>query len=230
MSQEQFNRTQPIPLSGRTLPPASSSRRLYWLAGAIVLAGLGSSYYWYVRYGRAPQVHPESAQFRALAEPRLELIEGLQSYESETPLRQALEAAGYTVQRRELKRPPSIKYPPRQMVTLMVNGYRHLQVDGQLGLEFFNDRLMEVDFRPDDPAAYAPRLHRLLPGLVRGRTGHAELREGELRVWTNVDLAKSRVGGSLRTEALVLWQDLRLIRQRDDWDARFSQIPPPAPD
>lgn len=228
MSQEQFSRTQPILLPGKNLPPSRSRRPLYWLAGAIVLAGLGASY-WYAEYVRGPQPHPESAQFRALAEPRLELIEGLQSYESETPLRQALEAAGYTVQRRELKRPPSAKYPPRQMVTLTVDGYRHLQVEGQLGLEFFNDRLMEVDFRPDDPAAYAPRLHRLLPGLVRGRTGHAELRDGELRVWANVDLARSRVGGSLRTEALVLWQDLRLIRQRDDWDARFSQIPPPAP-
>ena len=228
MSQEQFSRTQPILLPGKNPPPSRSRRPLYWLAGAIVLAGLGASY-WYAEYARGPQLHPESAQFRALAEPRLELIEGLKSYESEVPLRQALEAAGYSVQRRELKRPPSPKYPPRQMVTLTVDGYQHLQVEGQLGLEFFNDRLMEVDFRPDDPAAYAPRLHRLLPGLVRGRTGHAELREGELRVWTNVDLAKSRVGGSLRTEALVLWQDLRLIRQRDDWDARFSQIPPPAP-
>lgn len=229
MSQEQFSRTQPIPLPGSTPVRPPQRRSLYWLSAAIVVAGLGASY-WYARMSRGPQPHPDSAQFRALAEPRLELIEGLQSYESEMPLRQALETAGYTLQRRELKRPPSPKYPPRQMVTLTVDGYRHLEVEGQLGLEFFNDRLMEVDFRPDDPAAYAPRLHRLLPGLALGRTGHAELREGELRVWSNVDLAKSRVGGSLRTEALVLWQDLRLIRQRDDWDARFSQIPPPAPD
>lgn len=116
------------------------------------------------------------------------------------------------------------------MVTLTVEGYPHLGTAGVLVLEFFNDRLMEVDFRPDDPSRYTARLHREYPLLKRGRTGHAEWRTSMLRIWSTVDLAKSKVGRTLGSEGVVLWQDLRLIQQRDDWDARFGHIPVPAPD
>ena len=50
-----------------------------------------------------------------------------------------------------------------------------------------------------------------------------------LQTLHTVDLAKSKVGRTLGSDGVVLWQDLRLIQQRDDWDARFGHIPPPAP-
>lgn len=229
MDQEPFSRTQPIPLPGRRLAAPLPKRPLYLLAGAIVLAGLFSAWWW-DRATRPPPEHPETPAFEARLEPRLELLDGLRSFDSEDSIRGPLEAVGLEVQRRELSRPWSERYPTRQLVTLSVSNYQLLGVSGELNLEFFNDRLMEADFRPDDPASFAPRLHKALPGLERGRTGQAELVDGDLRVWSNVDLARSRVGGSLRTEALVLWQDLRLIRQRDDWDARFGHIPSPIAD
>jgi len=227
MDEDKFSRTQPIPLPGRRLPLQMPKPPLYLLAGAILLVGVLVSWWW-SRANRPAAQHPETAAFEALLEPRLELIDGFRSYDGEDSIRTPLEAAGLSVERRVLRRPPSERYPPRSLVTLVVNGYRHLGTDGQLTFEFFNDRLMEIDFRPDDPAAYAPRLRQTFPGLKRDRVGHAEAVDGDLRVWANVELAKSRVGGSLRTDALVIWQDLRLVRQRDDWDERFGSIPVPA--
>ena len=133
------------------------------------------------------------------------------------------------MRREVVERPESDRYPPRRLASFTIEGYRHLDETGTLVLEFFNRRLMEVDFRPDDPARYAPRLHRRYPALTRDRIGYVEWAEGDARIWASVDLAKSKVGRTLGTEGTVLWQDLRLIRQRDDWDARFGHIPPPAP-
>ena len=227
MDQDKFSRTQPIPLPGRRLPRPVPPKPLYLLAGAIVLVGVLVSWWW-SRTHSAPPRHPETAAFEAPLEPRLDLVDGFRSGDGQDAVRTPLEAAGLSVERRVLRRPPSERYPPRELTSLVVGGYRHLGVDGQLTLEFFNDRLMEIDFRPDDAAVYARRLHEAMPGLKRDRVGHAELVDGDRRIWSNVDLAKSRVGGSLRTEGLVIWQDLRLIRQRDDWDERFGSIPAPA--
>lgn len=227
MDQDKFSQTQPIPLPGRRRPRPVPRRVLYLLAGAIALIGVLVSWWW-SRSQALPPEHPETGAFEAVLEPRLDLLDGFRSYDGEDAIRTPLEAAGLSVERRVLRRPPSERYPPRSMVTLVVSGYRHLGSDGQLTFEFFNDRLMEIDFRPDDPSAYAPRLHAAVPGLKRDRVGQAELIDGDRRVWSNVDLARSRVGGSLRTDALVIWQDLRLIAQRDDWDERFGSIPVPA--
>lgn len=224
MDEDKFSRTQPIPLPGRII---LSRRPLYALAGAILVAGVATTWWW-MEQRRPPPEHPETAAFEAVQEPRIDLLDGLRSYEAEAAVRVPLEAAGLQIERRVLRRPPSERYPPRVLASLVVNGYRHLGVDGQLTLEFFNDRLMEADFRPADSDQYARQLRAAMPQLKRDRVGHAEWSDGTLRVWSNVELARSRVGGSLRTDALVLWQDLRLIRQRDDWDARFGAIPVPA--
>lgn len=224
MDEDKFSRTQPIPLPGRIILPR---RPLYVLAGAILVAGLATTWWW-TKNNRPPPLHPETAAFEAVQEPRIDLLDGLRSYEAEAAVRLPLEAAGLQIERRVLRRPPSERYPPRVLVSLSVENYRHLSVDGQLTLEFFNDRLMEADFRPNDPDRYARQLRAAMPQLKRDRVGHAEWSDGTLRVWSNVELARSRVGGSLRTDALVIWQDLRLIAQRDDWDARFGAIPVPA--
>ncbi|MES2684069.1 MAG: hypothetical protein V4650_11170 [Pseudomonadota bacterium] len=204
------------------LPPTP----LLLLAAGIVLAGAVASW-WFMRSQSPPPAHPETALFRQIEEPRLLLAEVFRSYDSEAAVATPLEAAGLKVQRRTLERPHSERYPPRRITTFTVEGYRHLDCEGTLVLEFFNDRLMEADFRPDDAARYAPRLHRATPGLRRDRNGHAELMTGVLRIWSTVDLAKSKVGRTLGSDGVVLWQDTRLIAQRDDWDARFGSIPVP---
>ncbi|MES2884381.1 MAG: hypothetical protein V4709_06230 [Pseudomonadota bacterium] len=198
------------------------------MAAAIVLIGIGAAW-WFQQTHQAPQPHPETVLFRGIEEPRAVLAEAFRSYDSEAAVATALEAAGLSVQRKVLERPFNPRHPPRRIASFTINGYKHLDCEGVLVLEFFNDRLMEADFRPDDPGRYAPRLHRAVPDLQRGRTGHAEWVAPPLRLWSTVDLAKSKVGRTLGSDGVVLWQDLRLIAQRDDWDARFGHIPVPAP-
>ena len=200
------------------------------LALAAVIAVIGMACAWWFQHSRQPpQAHPETALFLALAEPREILADAFRSYDSEAAVATTLSAAGLNMQRKMLERPFNPRHPPRRIASFTINGYKHLDCEGTLVLEFFNDRLMEADFRPDDPGRYAPRLHREIAGLKRDRTGHAELVAGALRIWSTVDLAKSKVGRTLGSDGVVLWQDTRLTAQRDDWDARFGHIPVPAP-
>lgn len=209
----------------RRLPP----KPLLFLAAGIAAVGIGAAW-WFGQSRVPPPPHVETALFRAIEEVRVPLAEAFRSYDSEAAIAIQLESAGLVVQRQVIERPASGQHPPRRMASFTIQGYRHLDCAGTLVLEFFNNRLMEADFRPDDPARYAPRLHQAVPGLQHGRTGHAEWVQAPLRVWSTVDLAKSKVGRTLGSEGVVLWQDLRLIAQRDDWDARFGHIPAPAPD
>ena len=220
MSEPDHENVHAVPRS--KLPPTP----LLLLAAGIVLAGVVAAW-WFMRSASPPPAHPETMLFRQIEEPRLLLAEVFRSYDSETAVATPLEAAGLIVQRSVLERPQSERYPPRRITTFTVEGYRHLDCEGTLVLEFFNDRLMEVDFRPDDAARYSPRLHRAVPQLRGIGTGHAEFTAAPLRIWSSVDLAKSKVGRTLGSEGVVLWQDLRLTAQRDDWDARFGSIPVP---
>ena len=207
-------------------PQRSSAR---WRLPAALVLGVAALAWWWQRPDAGPASHPEAAHFASIEASPVTLAERFRSYESESAVASLLESTGLAVQRVVLERPSSPRYPPRRQVQFTVRGYEHLKVTGTLVLEFFNNRLMEVDFRPDDATAYTPRLHREYPALKRDRNGYSERVDGPLRIWTSVDLAKSKVGRSLGTEGVVLWQDLRLIAQRDDWDARFGHIPPPAP-
>lgn len=207
--------------------PRASLSTWLWL-GAIVLV-VAVAAWWALRPAAEPAAHAETAQFLAVDPAPVILAERFRSYASESTVAAALEADGLTLQRAVIERPPSPRYPPRRQTQFTVRGYEHLNSTGTLVLEFFNDRLMEVDFRPEEAAPYALRLHRQYPALKRDRNGYSEWIEGPARLWASVDLARSKVGRSLGTEGVVLWQDLRLTAQRDDWDARFGHIPPPAP-
>lgn len=205
-----------------------SRKPLLLLAGVIVLIGIGCAW-WFQQLHRSPILQPEAELFGRIEEPRMAFAEVFRSYDSEAAVTTVLEAAGLAVQTKVTERPFSTRYPPRRIASLTVQGYKHLDCEGVLVLEFFNNRLMEVDFRPDDAGRYAPRLHRQYPGLRRNRNGHAEYLAAPLRIWATVDLAKSKVGRTLGSEGVVLWQDTRLIAQRDDWDARYGHIPIPTP-
>ncbi len=173
---------------------------------------------------REPATHPDTALYTEHGS-GLPLIAGFFSYRSVDAVIAELSAQGATPQRRTLARPPSSDYPTHVLDTLSVDAYALLGTQGRLTLEFFNDRLYEVDFKPQDAKACATALRKLDPQLRRDRNGRSEHVDGERRVVTNVDLAFSSVGQSLGTEPYVLWQDKRLVQQRDDWDRRFGAIP-----
>jgi hypothetical protein len=199
------------------------SKPLRWvpilIALAVVLPGL-----WVAKAKLIPAEHPEKEKFTAIAADPVVLLDDLKSYDTLASVRERLDSAKavYTTAAAHPKR--SGKYPPRDRDTI-TGTYSHLGVPGQLTLEFFNDRLYEATFVPAEPAPYAEKLHKIDKRLKKDRNGRAEQVTGNLRVASNVDFATTDVGKSLQTKPYVIWQDLRLVEQLDEWDRRFVAIP-----
>lgn len=170
-----------------------------------------------------PEPHPEAAQYTRVAV-GVPMLDRFHSYENLQTVTTTLTGAGFerwkTTSRRAAE---SSSYPPYGFETVVVEGYRHLGDEGRLTLQFFNNRLFEAAFVPADPEHYSRRLRPL--GLQRDANARAEKVDGHLRLASTVDLAISAVGQHLHTEPFVLWQDLRLVRERDQWDEKFGSIP-----
>lgn len=180
------------------------------------------------KYVIPKEPHPLTELYTSVAADRAPLGE-FHSYETLQTAGAALTKAGYQFTTKAMHTPISELYPPHDLDTLSVETYKHLDNEGTLNLEFFNNRLYEVEFIPADSASYAPALHAAYPGLQRNRVGDAVLQDGYLRIASNIDLVRSAVGQSLRAKPFVIWQDLRLTRQRDQWDKDYSAINPPEP-
>lgn len=170
-----------------------------------------------------PDPHPEAAQYTRVAV-GVPLIDPFRSYEDLQSVTATLSAAGFgqweATSRRAVE---SSSYPPYRFDTVKVARYRNMDSTGSLSLRFFNNRLYQAEFVPDKPEDYARRLRAL--DLSRDANARAEKIDGNLRVASTVGLAISPVGMQLGTEPFVIWQDLRLIRQRDQWDEEFGAIP-----
>lgn len=180
------------------------------------------------KYVLTPEEHPQTGYYTAI-EPDHVSLGAFHSYDSVATVRATLTNEKYEWGETHLHAPSSEFYPRHDMDTLNVKAYHHLDNDGELNLEFFNDRLYEVEFIPKDPDAYARAIHVALPDLKSNRVGDAILISGPLRIASNVDLARSSVGQSLQAHPYVIWQDLRLIRQRDQWDRDFGEVPVKGP-
>ncbi|WP_428310843.1 hypothetical protein [Hydrocarboniphaga sp.] len=172
----------------------------------------------------APTVQVSSEDYTR-RQPGRPLFAGLSSYASLDQVRREFSAKKLEPEHRLMTPPPDPRYPVHAIDTLTLQHYPLLGTHGRLTLQFFNDRLFEVGYKPDDAAACARALKGALPQLRRDANGRAEHISGSQRVASNVDLAASSVGQSLNTEPYVIWQDLRLIRERDDWDQRFGSLP-----
>ncbi|MES2489545.1 MAG: hypothetical protein V4607_07095 [Pseudomonadota bacterium] len=176
------------------------------------------------KYVLPPTPHPLTEFYTATVGQKVALGT-FQSYSTLETVRAALTKDGYTFVTKSSHTPFSELYPPHDMDTLSVESYTHLDNDGALNLEFFNNRLYEVEFVPEDPASYARALRGAYPDLKRNRIGDALFLSGALRISSNVDLVRSDVGQSLRARPFVIWQDLRLTRQRDQWDREYGETP-----
>ena len=167
--------------------------------------------------------HPDTALYTRMAV-GVPMVDLFRSYEDLETVTKALTTAGYdgwSVDSRRAEDSP--RYPPYALDTVQLSGYKHLENKGALTLRFFNNRLFQAEFVPDDAEAYARRVRKL--GLPRDANARAEKTEGNLRIASTLELAISPVGRQLRSEPFVIWQDLRLIRERDDWDQKFGAIP-----
>ena len=167
--------------------------------------------------------HPDTALYTRMAV-GVPMMDAFRSYEDLDTVGKALTSAGYgnwVTDSRHAEE--SSRYPPYALDTVMVSGYRHMDNKGSLTLRFFNNRLFQAEFVPADAEAYARKIRKF--GLPRDRNARAEKIDGNLRIASTLELAISPVGRQLRSEPFVLWQDLRLIRERDDWDQKFGSIP-----
>ena len=195
---------------------------LRWLAvfGAI---GVGISSYWGARVLLAPSEHPETARYLAV-DKGLPFLAGFTSYQTIEQATALLSRAGRTWTTQAQHRPRSERYPVRDLDTITVADFEHLKTTGELQLEFFNNRLFEATFFPAEPAPYNVRLHQAVPLLKTDRNGKSELVTGSLRIASNVDHAQSDVGRAIRARGYVIWQDLRLMKQRQEWEAAYGSI------
>ena len=204
--------------------PAPMRKRAAWVVMVVGLFSVTAGALALI--GQPEPAHPDTAAYTD-QQLGIALTAGFASYQSVDAVVARLAEQGVETSRRRIARPASPRYPVHVLDTLSLD-YALLGTKGRLTLEFFNDRLYEIGFEPEDAAVCATELKHEQPQLQRDRNGRAERTDGNLRIASNVDLAISNVGRSLRTEPYVLWQDQRLIRERDDWDVKFGAIPFPA--
>lgn len=162
------------------------------------------------------------AEFTAVVDDPVRLIGTFRSYASVDTVMFELERAGFSPIMETSSSRSRVGVPPRDLTTVTVSQYRHWKVAGKLTLQFFNDRLYQSEFEPEDDETYAKAQHRELPLVKSEKSGRAVWVGGNLRIASSLDLAVSEVGRKLKSRPFLLWQDRRLVRQRDEWDRRFA--------
>lgn len=163
------------------------------------------------------QAKPDFSAYLRVEEPRETLMDVYRSYESEPQVTRQLSAAGLQWTAERLHVEGTRKYPTYKIDTLTVRGYRHLDYPGTLSLEFFNDRLSTLVFRPDDPQSYSKRLRQTGVIMERQSLSTWQRQVGNLRISTNHIYAGSDVGKTLNTVPFFSWEDIRLTAQAREW-------------
>lgn len=155
---------------------------------------------------------------------RLTFFAPFRSYAGIDEIRSALETAHYEplLVSRHARVPDGV--PPSDLDIMTVDDYQHLGQAGTLELQFFNDRLYQLEFEPHDAAAYRAQFRREWPQVGHEKSGRSEVISGSLRIASSLDLSVSEVGRALHSRPYVLWQDLRLLNQRNDWDYQFAKL------
>lgn len=207
-------------------------RPLRWVLAAVAGAWIAYALGWLDRLAwkdrTLPELlsvgtHPDQGLYTKVAV-GVRLVDSFRSYADVVATTATLENQGYSDYSLATRRAPdSSRYPMYRFDTLRVPEYRHLDSPGELTLQFFNDRLFEAEFVPTEPERYARKIRAL--GLQRQANARAEKIDGHLRIASTVDLAISQVGRHLRSRAYVLWQDLRLVDERTQWDEAYGAIP-----
>ena len=201
---------------------------LRWLAGLGLIAAFSAaiSPYFISTEIEAPKDAPDEYHFTMPTGQPLALLDSFHSYDKIETVQEALSAAGYTAQLLRNHKPHSSKYPPRDLDSLIVVQYRHLGVDGRLDLNFYNGYLFQAVFDVSKAEPYAAALESAEPALKRSKLGTAEAVDGKRRVLTNVYYSAGPVGRAAGSSGWVMWQDLKLVKLRDEWEAQFGLITP----
>jgi hypothetical protein len=172
-----------------------------------------------------PPVPPADPQYTRAEPDPVVLMDAFLSYDSIATVTQRLQAAGIQWKTDQSHLPHVPGRPPYDFDTLTVDGPQHLGSPGTMVLEFFNDRLYSVTFRPANAKAYIARLRRQNHHMERTHVSVWEAIEGNLRISSNADFAVSDEGRQLDTPLYITWEDTRLTAQIRRWYDTFGRKP-----
>jgi hypothetical protein len=99
--------------------------------------------------------------------------------------------------------------PPYRIHVLQIAPFQHLAQPGVLLLTFYNDRLLQTAFYPEQLEKYLANLQESGTQLRFGR----ELVNGDTIIWIGIDFDNKHYIG---------WADRRLREQQRRWLARYS--------
>jgi hypothetical protein len=155
-----------------------------------------------------------SISFVDVAPERTKLISGIDSYQSieeaknKFPVWQVIEQSSLS---------PKDKRPPFNIYKVSIKNYSHLGISGELQVEFFNNRLMETRFLPDQFEKYVELLvQKEHLKFVVNRIG---LQETTISPHTRVWIYANQVEPNYK---YVGWVDIRLERELYLWIKRYA--------
>lgn len=195
------------------------------LAGLALLAVIAIFVFGMYLWMHGGRGHPETEAYSAREDDPVKLIGEFRSYASVESATTRITQSGHAWRATQRQWPLNPDYPNRSSTTVRAPDFQACGSEGHLSLLFFNDRLYEAQFVPDDPHACLRHLQQQYPRMRQVKNGRGEWIDGHLRVATDLRFSQSEVGQALAVEPYVLWQDWRLREQLDDWDARFGGIP-----
>lgn len=203
-------------------------RRILLVAGVVLGVGLGFAALQMeglrALFGLGP--HAETARYTESRTDGVMLIDRFRSYQDLARVRALLAESGHEdVELSRRGHPASRHYPALERAILVVGAYEHLGSAGRLSLGFLNDRLYQAEFEPASASEYAAALRRRGLRPRAADNARIEVVTGELRIHGTVALAATPMGLQLRTRPWMIWEDRRLVAQRDEWDARYGQVP-----
>jgi len=154
----------------------------------------------------------KKTDFTARAEIRSPLIDGFESYASAAEVMTKLSNEGhrFTMRERGSKTSQGMR-PPFHTVTLTVSNYTSLKEEGMLELYFFNDRLHEIIFYPENIDQYWNQL--------------ASDKETKIEIppYTRVE-KYSEASGTLESGVpkRIRFVDDRLQKEQSKWIMKYS--------
>jgi len=148
--------------------------------------------------------------FTSIRSPATPLISGFQSYMPIADVESALNSRGVTwtiIEDSHL--PPGDHRPPFDILTISVSHYAYLGHTGELRFQFFNNRLTNTWFFPDDPASFKAALESVMKATIRPEATVPPF----TRVWTH---------RNFQDRVYVAWEDTRLAEEQSSWISIYS--------
>ena len=168
----------------------------------------------------------EKDSFTKIEAETSQLINGLKSYSSISEIKNIHFANNKITTLFNSKLPDGDIRPPYDIIILAVSNYSHLNVNGELELYFFNNRLMSTTFYPDSLAAYIAGLKKLNIDFNKDYSKD-ELPENTLKIniapYTEVSHSKNYQ----KNKYYVCWKDVRLGQEEIKWITKYANLSMP---